>query len=151
MCYYFTWFIVFIKPIHASHVFPYALKPSENLWFSEVFMEYRKRPKAWNGLEVIQKVRHSGSGEGGWRIKSGKKWHRSNKVQVKLFWVHFFCNLFLLLCIWKEFGSRTVANNRNTYNRLFEVQNYNSTVLSTWLINTCVSICKIECAHKLKL
>ena len=35
---------------HASDLFWYALKTSENLWFSDVFRGYQKRSVAWNGL-----------------------------------------------------------------------------------------------------
>ena len=39
-----------IKPVYANGLFPYPLKSSENLWFSDVFRGYRKRPAAWFGL-----------------------------------------------------------------------------------------------------
>ena len=35
---------------HATGLFLYLLKKSENIWFSGVFRGYRKRPVAWNGL-----------------------------------------------------------------------------------------------------
>ena len=35
---------------HATDLFLYLLKKSENIWFSGVFRGYRKRPVAWNGL-----------------------------------------------------------------------------------------------------
>ena len=38
-----------INPFHATCPFRYSLK-TENLWFSDVFRGYRKRPVAWNGL-----------------------------------------------------------------------------------------------------
>ena len=53
----------------------------------------------------------------------------------------------------------TVSNNRKYpkgYLRLggsctITLQLYNSTILLTWLVNTCVSICKKESTHRLKL
>ena len=45
---------VLINPFHVSGLFLYPLKTSENLWFSDVFKDYRKRPDAWNGL-IIKK------------------------------------------------------------------------------------------------
>ena len=39
-----------INSFHATRLFRYPLKTSENLWFSEAFREYRKRPVARNGL-----------------------------------------------------------------------------------------------------
>ena len=33
-----------VDPIHVTDLFLYALKRSENLWFSHVFRGYRKRP-----------------------------------------------------------------------------------------------------------
>ena len=35
-----------INSLHATDLFPYPLKTSENQWFSEVFKGYRKRPVA---------------------------------------------------------------------------------------------------------
>ena len=39
-----------LNPFHDTPLFLYLLKTSENLWFSDVFRGYRKRPLAWNGL-----------------------------------------------------------------------------------------------------
>ena len=39
-----------VNPFHASGLFWYPLKTSENLWFSDVFRGYQKRTVAWNGL-----------------------------------------------------------------------------------------------------
>ena len=41
-----------INPFHATGLFRYPLKTSENQSFSDVFRGYRKRPVAWNGLNV---------------------------------------------------------------------------------------------------
>ena len=38
------------KPFHATDLFWYPLKTSENLWFSDVFRGYQKRPASGNGL-----------------------------------------------------------------------------------------------------
>ena len=38
--------VYFLNPFHATGLFRYPLKISENLWFSDVFREYRKRPVA---------------------------------------------------------------------------------------------------------
>ena len=38
--------LVTINPFHATGIFLYPLKKSENLWFSDVFRGYRKRPVA---------------------------------------------------------------------------------------------------------
>ena len=39
------------NPFYAPSVFLYPLK-TENLWFSDVFKGYRKRPVTWNGLII---------------------------------------------------------------------------------------------------
>ena len=39
-----------IIPFHASSFFLYPLENSENLWFSDVFRRYRKKPEAWNRI-----------------------------------------------------------------------------------------------------
>ena len=41
-----------IHPFHATDLFCYPLKTSENLWFYNVFREYWKRSVAWNGLRT---------------------------------------------------------------------------------------------------
>ena len=41
---------------HATGLFRYPLKTSENLWFSDVFRGYRNRPVAWNGLKCNVKI-----------------------------------------------------------------------------------------------
>ena len=40
-----------IKPFHATDLFWYPLKTSENLWFTGVFRDYQKRSVTWNGLK----------------------------------------------------------------------------------------------------
>ena len=37
------------NPFHAIDLFIYPLKISENLWYSDVFRDYKKRPVAWDG------------------------------------------------------------------------------------------------------
>ena len=39
-----------LNPFHATDLFWYPLKTSENLWFSDVFRGYQKKSVAWNGL-----------------------------------------------------------------------------------------------------
>ena len=39
-----------VNLFHATGLFPYPLKTSENLWFSDVFRGYRKRLVAWNWI-----------------------------------------------------------------------------------------------------
>ena len=39
-----------INPFHATGLFLYPLKTSENLWFFDVSRGYRKKPVAWNRL-----------------------------------------------------------------------------------------------------
>ena len=41
------------NPFHATDLFWYSLKTSENIWFSDVFREYQKRSVAWNGLVLL--------------------------------------------------------------------------------------------------
>ena len=41
---------VLFNPVYATTVFLDPLKASENIWFSDVFRGYRKRPVTWNGL-----------------------------------------------------------------------------------------------------
>ena len=42
---------MFLNLFHATGLFLYSLK-TENLWFSDVFRGYRKRPVALNGLKI---------------------------------------------------------------------------------------------------
>ena len=42
--------IVLNNPFHATGLFLYHPKTSENLWFSDFFRGYTKRPVAGNGL-----------------------------------------------------------------------------------------------------
>ena len=39
------------KPFHVIGLFLYPLK-TENLWFPNVFREYREKPVAWNGFKI---------------------------------------------------------------------------------------------------
>ena len=41
-----------INPFYATGLFLYPRKTSENLWFSDVFKGYKKRPVAWNVLSI---------------------------------------------------------------------------------------------------
>ena len=41
-----TLFYVTYSPLYATGFFLYALKISQNLWFSTVFRDYRKKPVA---------------------------------------------------------------------------------------------------------
>ena len=41
---------VSVNPLHVTGLFLYALKISENIWFSDVFRGYRKKPVTWSGL-----------------------------------------------------------------------------------------------------
>ena len=41
-----------LNPFHATDLFWYLLKTSENLWFSDVSRGYQKRSLAWNGLRA---------------------------------------------------------------------------------------------------
>ena len=43
-----------LNSFHATGIFQYPLKTSENLWFSDVFRGYWKRPMAWNGLNGLK-------------------------------------------------------------------------------------------------
>ena len=42
-----------INPFHATGLFRYPLKTSENQRLSDVFRGYQKRPVAWNGLRYF--------------------------------------------------------------------------------------------------
>ena len=42
--------LIWFSPFHATDLFWYSLKTSENLWFSDVFRGYQKRSVALNGL-----------------------------------------------------------------------------------------------------
>ena len=46
----------FIKSFHATGLFRYPLKRSENQRFYDVFRVYRKRPMSCNGLKTLQKI-----------------------------------------------------------------------------------------------
>ena len=49
-----------LNPFHTTDLFWYPQKTSENLWFSNVFKGYQKRPVAWNGLiTTIEKTINS--------------------------------------------------------------------------------------------
>ena len=66
--YIFVWFPVFdilfmllamieVNPFHATDLFWYLLKTSENQRFSDIFRRYQKRSVVWNGLTVFQPLR----------------------------------------------------------------------------------------------
>ena len=46
---------IVLNPFHATGIFLYSRKAPEDLWFS-VFMGYRKRPAARNGLTQVMAV-----------------------------------------------------------------------------------------------
>ena len=46
-----------INPLHATDLFLYPLRTSENLWFSGVYREYRNTPVAWCWLNEIIRER----------------------------------------------------------------------------------------------
>lgn len=41
-----------LEPFHATGFFPYTLKTSDNQRLFDVFRGYKRRPVAWNGLEL---------------------------------------------------------------------------------------------------
>ena len=43
---------ILLNLFHATGFILYPLKTLENLWFFDVFREYRKRPVAWNGEQL---------------------------------------------------------------------------------------------------
>ena len=45
------------NPFHATGLFLYPLDSSGNLWFSDVFRGYRKRPILWDGSTHIRLTR----------------------------------------------------------------------------------------------
>ena len=46
--------LLLINPFHATSLFLYPLKASENIWSFEVFRVYRNRAMAWCRLEPIK-------------------------------------------------------------------------------------------------
>ena len=62
---------IFSNPFHATDLFWYPLKTSENLWFSDVFRGYQKRLVAWNGL-----ISSRGSCEGYLKYKVNSEYRR---------------------------------------------------------------------------
>ena len=42
--------LIWFSTFHATDLFWYSLKTSENFWFADVFRGYQKRSVAWNGL-----------------------------------------------------------------------------------------------------
>ena len=53
---YFCYCWRFINPFLPTCLFLYPLKTSENLWFSDVFRGYRKRPVTWNEFKCSWKI-----------------------------------------------------------------------------------------------
>ena len=51
--YYLKTFNLLIDPFHATGLFLYPLKILENVWFSNVFSGYRKKPVAWNWQKTL--------------------------------------------------------------------------------------------------
>ena len=49
-------YIEVINPFHATDLFWYPLKTSENLRFSDVFRGYQKRSVAWNKIISISRI-----------------------------------------------------------------------------------------------
>ena len=50
------WFILFVNPFHVTGVILYPLKTSENLWFSDIFRGYRKRPSGMKWVNANQTI-----------------------------------------------------------------------------------------------
>ena len=48
----------YVNQFHATDFFWYALKTSEDPWFSDVFRGYQKRSVAWNGLMKLCLMYH---------------------------------------------------------------------------------------------
>ena len=48
-----------VNPFHATGLFLNPMKTSENLWFSDAFRGYKKRPVPWIGLTVMDCVAFS--------------------------------------------------------------------------------------------
>ena len=43
-----------VAPFHATSLFPYPLKTSDKLWFSDNPREHRRRPVVWYGLKLVR-------------------------------------------------------------------------------------------------
>ena len=50
------WEYLYVDPFHATNIFLYPLKISENLDFSYGFRGYRKNPVTWNGLMLMRSL-----------------------------------------------------------------------------------------------
>ena len=48
----------YVNQFHATDFFSYALKTSEDPWFSDAFRGYQKRSVAWNGLMKLCLIYH---------------------------------------------------------------------------------------------
>ena len=79
-----------INPFLATGFFLYPLKTSENLWFSNFFRGYRKRPERWNWLvhlgPMYPSYRNQFALEINWLVPSRRK-HLPQWIKVtrKLF------------------------------------------------------------------
>ena len=117
---------------------------SKKSWVQVCFQLFAVRQKL---LRTIQKLSHSGRRQEFWQ----KKWHNREEgaakkaisLTQKFSMPHFFCNLFLLLCISWGCDSILVSNNKNIQKviLMFDIaislypQNYNSTILPIWLVD----------------
>ena len=101
----------YVNQFHATDFFWYALKTSEDPWFSDVFRGYQKRSVAWNGLRIIIWIGNY------WKLlETIAFWKllvapalREKRPNTEFFWSVFSC-----IPIWKKsvFGnfSRSAAN-----------------------------------------
>ena len=97
-----------------------------------------------------------------------KKRHREERMQpktgclsIKVFLCYFFLELSFcsFASLWRALVTLQWATTKNIQkvicaseaDILSHPKHYNSTILPKWLVNTCVSMCKSECTHKLKL
>ena len=74
--------VIYINPFHATKLFWYPLKTSENQRFSDVFRGYQKRSVAWNGLSNLYKI---------CQAHENKLWNERYLVSilVKILWICF--------------------------------------------------------------
>ena len=97
------WFALFNR-FHATDLFWYPLKTSENLWFSAVFRGYQKRLVARNGLRCLIFLKSPW-----WQVWTlcaqdlkGTVWNSiiCVSLSVKLFSMNFSVAAFVSECLW---------------------------------------------------
>ena len=118
---------------------------------------YPRLTDVWQGVNALPRGNSKSisltKGEGSSRKKCDEEWHRKWVWCQKIFAAHFFGDtIFAPSYLSNSSNNITVSNNKKypkDYMCLWDPKHHNSTILRKWLVNTCASMWKGECTHRL--